>query len=91
MPGATIARPPIAHERLKLSDCGQVVYELKTPYSDGTTHVVMSPLEWMQRLAALVPRPPPAPDSLPRRPRAECEVAIAGGAQAQGARQRRIA
>ena len=52
-----ITRPPIAHERLKLSDCGQVVYELKTPYRDGTTHVVMSPLEWMQRLAALVPRP----------------------------------
>jgi hypothetical protein len=57
MPGATIARPPIAHERLKLSDCGQVVYELKAPYRDGTTHVVMSLLEWMQRLAALVPRP----------------------------------
>ena len=52
-----IARPPISNERLKLSDCGQVVYELKTPYRDGTTHIVMSPLEWMQRLAALVPRP----------------------------------
>ena len=25
--------------------------------SDGTTHIVMSPLEFMQRLAALVPRP----------------------------------
>ena len=52
-----IARPPISNERLKVSDCGQVVYELKTPYRDGTTHIVMSPLEWMQRLAALVPRP----------------------------------
>ena len=52
-----IARPPISNERLKLSGCGQVVYELKTPYRDGTTHIVMSPLEWMQRLAALVPRP----------------------------------
>ena len=68
-----IARPPISNERLKLSDCGQVVYELKTPYRDGTTHIVMSPLatagmpevgqcmeqlpEWMQQLAALVPRP----------------------------------
>src|SRR5918992_1587299 len=27
------------------------------PLSDGTTHIVMSPLEFMQRLAALVPRP----------------------------------
>jgi hypothetical protein len=26
-------------------------------YQDGTTHIVMSPLEFMQRLAALVPCP----------------------------------
>ena len=31
--------------------------KLKTPYRDGTSHLVMSPLEFMQRLAALVPRP----------------------------------
>ncbi|MGH8566326.1 MAG: transposase [Gammaproteobacteria bacterium] len=30
---------------------------LKCPYHDGTTHIVMSPLEPMQRLAALVPSP----------------------------------
>jgi hypothetical protein len=34
-----------------------VELELKTPWRDGTTHLVMSPLEFMQRLAALVPRP----------------------------------
>jgi len=34
-----------------------VVLTLKTPYLDGATHIVMSPLEFMQRLAALVPRP----------------------------------
>ena len=28
-----------------------------TPWRDATTHLVMSPLEFMQRLAALVPRP----------------------------------
>jgi len=33
------------------------VLKLKTPWRDGTTHLVMSPLEFMQRLAALVPRP----------------------------------
>jgi Putative transposase len=32
------------------------VLQLKSAYRDGTTHVVMSPLEFMQRLAALVPR-----------------------------------
>ena len=31
--------------------------QLKTPYRDGTTHLVMTPLEFLQRLAALVPRP----------------------------------
>ncbi len=29
----------------------------KTPWRDGTTHLVMSPMEFMQRLTALVPRP----------------------------------
>ena len=29
----------------------------QSAYRDGTTHIVMSPLEFMQRLAALVPRP----------------------------------
>jgi hypothetical protein len=35
----------------------QVVLQLKSAFKDGTTHIVMSPLEFMQRLAALVPRP----------------------------------
>lgn len=29
----------------------------KTAYDDGTTHVILSPMEFMGRLAALVPRP----------------------------------
>ena len=52
-----ITRPAIASERLTLNRAGDVVLQLKSPYHDGTTHVVMSPLELMQRLAALVPRP----------------------------------
>ena len=46
-----------AGERLSVNHAGQVVLKLKTPYRDGTSHLVMSPLEFMQRLAALVPRP----------------------------------
>jgi hypothetical protein len=34
-----------------------VVLKLKTPWRDGITHLVVSPLEFMQRQAALVPRP----------------------------------
>jgi hypothetical protein len=52
-----ITRPAIANERLKRDDAGNVVLQLKNAWRDGTTHIVMSPLELMQRLAALVPRP----------------------------------
>ena len=52
-----ITRPALADERVQLNDAGQVELKLKTPWRDGTTHLVMSPLEFMQRLAALVPRP----------------------------------
>ena len=31
--------------------------QLKSAWRDGTTHIKMSPLEFMQHLAALVPRP----------------------------------
>jgi hypothetical protein len=51
-----ITRPAIANERLKRNRTGQVVLQLKSPYKDGTTHIVMEPLEFMERLAALVPR-----------------------------------
>lgn len=36
---------------------GQLELKLKTPWWDGTTHLIMSQLEFMQRLAALVLRP----------------------------------
>ena len=47
-----ITRPALADERLQLNDAAQVELKLKTPWRDGTTHLVMSPLEFIQRLAA---------------------------------------
>ena len=52
-----IARPAVALNRLGLSSSGQVIYTLKKPYDDGTTKIVMTQLELMERLAAIVPRP----------------------------------
>lgn len=52
-----ITRPALADERVQTNAAGQVVLKLKTPWRDGTTQLVMSPLESMQRLAALVPCP----------------------------------
>jgi hypothetical protein len=51
------ARPPIASGSLSLTESGQVIGRLKKPWRDGTTHFVLSPLAFIQRLCALVPRP----------------------------------
>ena len=55
----TITLLALANERVQINSAGQVVLKLKTAWRDGTIHIVMSPLELMQRLAALVPRPRP--------------------------------
>ena len=52
-----IARPAVVSERLSLTSQGDVRVALKTPYRDGTTHVVFHPMDFLARLAALVPRP----------------------------------
>jgi len=36
---------------------GRVVYRYKQPFRDGSTHVVLKPLDFIARLAALVPKP----------------------------------
>lgn len=51
-----ITRPAIAVPRLSLTTHGNVRYQLKTPYRDGTTHVIFEPLDFMALLAAYVPR-----------------------------------
>jgi len=52
-----VSRPPVAVDRMALTASGQLRYSLKTPYRDGTTHIVLEPLDLMARLAALVPPP----------------------------------
>jgi len=52
-----ISRPAISEARLSLTPNGNVRYELKTPYRDGTTHVIFEPLDFIAHLAALVPKP----------------------------------
>ena len=36
---------------------GKVRYELKTPWRNGTTHVIFEPLDFISRLASLIPKP----------------------------------
>ena len=52
-----IARPAVSTHRLERLPDGKLSYELKTPYKNGTTHVVFEPLDFIARLAALVPKP----------------------------------
>lgn len=52
-----IARPAVSEKRLSLASTGKVRYELKTPFRNGTTHVIFEPLDFLARLAALVPKP----------------------------------
>ncbi|MEO2139824.1 MAG: transposase, partial [Thermoleophilia bacterium] len=50
-------RPPVAQDRLELTEHGQVRLALRRPWSDGTTHLLFEPIELLERLAALTPRP----------------------------------
>ena len=52
-----VSRPPVSVERLSLTAQGHVRYRLKSPYRDGTRDIVLEPLEFIARLAALVPPP----------------------------------
>ncbi len=50
-------RPPMAADRLRVNGEGQVVLALRHRWADGTTHLVCDPVEFLGRLAVLVPRP----------------------------------
>ncbi len=52
-----ITRPAVAIPRLSLRSTGKVVYTLKTPYRDGAAQVAFDPVDFVARLAALVPKP----------------------------------
>ncbi len=52
-----LLRPPLVLDRLSMRDDGRVVLRLKNAWRDGTTALVLTPFEFLARLAALVPRP----------------------------------
>jgi hypothetical protein len=52
-----IGRPPIAQDRLHLLDDGKVRYDMKRVWADGTSAIVLDPLDFIARLCALVPPP----------------------------------
>jgi hypothetical protein len=53
----SLLRPPLALARLTDSTGGQLLYQFRRPWSDGSTALLLDPLELLERLAALVPAP----------------------------------
>ena len=52
-----VVRPPVASGRLQFVDVETLEFTLKTPWADGTTSLLLSPQELLEKLAALVPPP----------------------------------
>ena len=52
-----LCRPPFGQHRLKQLNDGRMAVALQRPWEDGTTHLVFTPMELLERLVPLVPRP----------------------------------
>jgi len=51
------ARGAVSLERLEEDANGDLIYSFNRPWSDGTTGIKLSPLELLEKLAAIVPLP----------------------------------
>lgn len=52
-----VSRPPVAEHRLYRIENGDIGYMLKSQWNDGTFAVQFSPLEFIEKLVALIPPP----------------------------------
>jgi hypothetical protein len=49
-------RPPLSIERLKLAPDGKhLILTLKSPWSNGTNKILLTPFDLLERLVALIP------------------------------------
>ena len=52
-----LARPPIANDRLQELTDGRLAMRFKQAWRDGTTHIVYTPHELIEKLIPLISRP----------------------------------
>jgi hypothetical protein len=52
-----LARPPIASDRLQELPDGRLALRFKQPCRDGTSHILFTPNELIEKLIPLIPRP----------------------------------
>ena len=55
--GRYLLRPPLAQDRGQLPADGRVLVTLKTVWRDGTSPLRFEPIEFLEKLAAIIPRP----------------------------------
>ena len=67
-----------ALERLIESSHGQVVFEPPHPRADGATHLLLDPLELIEKMSVLIPPPSISCASLSWGSRSVCGVAVGG-------------
>ena len=48
-----VARPPLSSKRMHIQPNGQILIRLKRAWMDGTQHLEFSPIELLEKLAAL--------------------------------------
>ena len=88
-----VSRSPVSVERLTTHRAKSGTVS-RLPIADGTTHIVLEPLDFIARLAALVPLPRVAPDAVSWRIRGARGVArgdYAGRQKGVGEANRRAA
>jgi len=53
-----MGRPPLSMDRLKMAPDGKhLVLSLKTPWRDGTSRILLTPFDLLERLVAIIPPP----------------------------------
>jgi len=52
-----LLRPPLAQERIELLPDGRVGLTLAHPWADGTRALIFGPVEFLETLAVLIPKP----------------------------------
>ncbi len=52
-----ILRPPVAQDAMELTPDGKVLLRLRRPWRDGTRAICFEPSEFLEKLAAMIPRP----------------------------------
>ncbi len=52
-----VLRPPVAQDALELFPDGRVLLKIRRPWHDGTRAILFEPLDFLARLAAVIPKP----------------------------------